>query len=254
MRGGGRTVRVDLHAHTWFSPDSVTSPAVLVERALEAGLDRIAVTDHGEIDGALEARSLAPELVIVGEEIRCACRTELIGLFLEERVPQGLSLGETVERIRDQDGVVYAPHPFAYLTRTWSRARRTFAVADVVEAYNSRAFWTPWNRRALRTAEENDIPVGAGSDAHFPEEIGQAYAEMPRFRGVSEFRRAIPEGRPVGVGLSHPGVHVVSAGLKAVRMLGHGPGLTPDRGIPEWPLPAYAHQAYRLDQDAAGGR
>src|SRR5690606_14345848 len=75
-------LRVDLHAHTRFSPDAAMSPRELVDRALDAGVDRIAVTDHGEIEGALEARAYAPAHVIVGEEIRCEGKTELIGLFL----------------------------------------------------------------------------------------------------------------------------------------------------------------------------
>ncbi|MEJ2320059.1 MAG: PHP domain-containing protein [Gemmatimonadales bacterium] len=113
-RPGTATIRVDLHTHTRRSPDASLRPVELVLRARDAGLDRIAVTDHGEIDGALEARELAPDLVIVGEEIRCRGRTELIGLFLSERIPMGLPIEEVVERIRDQDGVVYAPHPYAY--------------------------------------------------------------------------------------------------------------------------------------------
>src|SRR5690606_18231825 len=111
------SLRIDLHAHTRFSPDATMSPRELVDRALDAGLDRIAVTDHGEIEGALEARAYAPAHVIVGEEIRCEGRTELIGLFLTERIPQGLPIEETVERIRAQGGLVYAPHPYAYARR-----------------------------------------------------------------------------------------------------------------------------------------
>ena len=77
-------MRVDLHSHTRYSLDATTTPQQLVQRAREAGLDRIAVTDHGEIEGALRARELDPALVIVGEEIRCRCGVELIGLFLTE--------------------------------------------------------------------------------------------------------------------------------------------------------------------------
>src|SRR5689334_6323857 len=108
-------LRVDLHSHTWYSGDSLTSPETLVRRARAAGLDRIAVTDHGAIEGAFAARGFDPELVIVGEEIRCGCGTDVIGLFLQELIPVGLSLRETASRIREQGGVVYAPHPFAYL-------------------------------------------------------------------------------------------------------------------------------------------
>lgn len=212
-------VRVDLHTHTHFSPDSITSPARLVARAREVGLDRIAVTDHGMVEGALRARRLAPDLVIVGQEIRCADRTELIGLFLRNRIPGGLTLEETAARIRDQGGVVYLPHPFAYLTWPAARARRAMAVADLVEAYNSRAFWPAWNRRARTAGEQSDLPLGAGSDAHFPWEVGRAYVEMPAFTGPEEFRRGMTSARPVGVALSSPVVHVASALLKVAQSL-----------------------------------
>lgn len=220
-------MKVDLHSHSSFSPDATTSPALLVERAREVGLDRLAVTDHGEIEGALLARSLDPELVIVGEEIRCRDRTEIIGLFLRERVPQKLSLGETAERIHDQGGVVYVPHPFAYLTRPDRRAARAMAVADVIEGYNSRAFWPAWNRKAREHGRSRDIAVGAGSDAHFAWELGQAWTEMPAFRTVEEFRSVLPEARPVGVDLSPAAVHAASVVLKLAQHVIGLPELMP---------------------------
>ena len=136
-------LRIDLHAHTRFSLDAAMSPRELVDRALEAGIDRIAVTDHNEIEGALEARAYAPAHVIVGEEIRCEGNTELIGLFLTERIPPGLSVEETAERIRAQGGLVYAPHPYAYALRPRWHAARSLAVADIVEVFNSRGFFPP---------------------------------------------------------------------------------------------------------------
>jgi len=148
--GGGTmpAVSVDLHSHTNHSPDASMSPAELVKRAREAGLDRIAVTDHDAIEGAFRARELAPETVIVGQEISCAGGVELIGLFLEEWVRPGGSVEEIADRIRAQGGVVYAPHPFAYLWRRDRRGRELVEASDVVEAVNARAFWPEWNRRA----------------------------------------------------------------------------------------------------------
>lgn len=211
-------VHVDLHSHTRYSADARTEPRDLVERAREVGLDRIAVTDHGTIEGALVARDAAPDLVIVGEEIRCRCRTELIGLFLRERVPQRLSLEETVERIRDQGGVVYAPHPYAYARQALRRAHRALGVADVVEAVNARAFLPLWNRAATRAAERRGIPAGAGSDSHFPFEIGRAFARMPAFDTADEFREAVSDALPVRRRASSPFLHVASLGLKCGRV------------------------------------
>jgi predicted metal-dependent phosphoesterase TrpH len=167
-------LRVDLHAHSNHSPDAATPPAELVARARDAGLHRIAVTDHGVIDGALEAQAVDPAHVIVGEEIRCRCRTELIGLFLRERIPMRLPLEEVVERIRDQGGVIYAPHPYAYAWRPWTRAADAISVADMLEGFNARAFLPVWNSAAQRAARDRRVPLGAGSDAHFGWEIGRA--------------------------------------------------------------------------------
>lgn len=210
-------LRVDLHSHTHYSPDAWTSPGELVRRAKLAGLDRIAVTDHGEIEGALEAASIAPDLVIVGEEIRCDCGTELIGLFLTRKIPPGLPIREVADRIRDQGGVVYAPHPSAYLFRSSWHAERALAVADLVEGFNSRAFLRIWNRTAARAAEEWGLPVGAGSDAHFPWEIGRAHTELPWFDGAAEFRGVINNARAVGFRTANPLIHAGSLGLWGLR-------------------------------------
>ncbi len=214
--------QVDLHSHTSYSDDARTLPRELVERAREVGLDRIAVTDHGTIEGALRARELDPGLVIVGEEIRCECRTELIGLFLEERIPMRLPLPEVVERIRAQGGVVYAPHPYAYPSRPLRRASRALGVADIVEAVNARAFLPLWNRAAARAARRLALPTGAGSDAHFPLEIGRARTVMAAFESAEEFRSALPGARPVQVAVTGPGLHVASMALKLGRPLVRG--------------------------------
>lgn len=211
--------RMDLHTHTDHSIDGWTPPDVLVARARAAGLDRIAVTDHGTIDGALAAQAIDPDLVIVGEEIRCADDTELIGLFLSRHVPDGLGVAETARRIRLQGGVVYAPHPFAYLTRGSEHARRALAVADVAEAFNARAFWPPWNRAATELAGRRGLRLAAGSDAHFPWEIGRAYVELPVFQSAEGLLEALARGNPVAVRTSSPVVHLGSVALHALRRM-----------------------------------
>lgn len=210
--------RVDLHSHTSVSADGLTSPGSVARRAAAAGLHRIAVTDHGEIRGALRARDAAGgERVIVGQEIGCACGTELIGLYLAERVPQGLPLEEVVARVRGQGGIVYAPHPFAYRTRARWHAARALAHADVAEVFNSRAFLPAWNRRAARAAAERGLAVAAGSDAHFPWEIGRAWTELPPFDDAAGLLRALAAAVPVARRTATPLVHVVSLSLGVAR-------------------------------------
>lgn len=225
---GAARVSVDLHTHTRHSPDSVTSPGRLVERARAAGLDRVAVTDHDAIEGALRARELAPETVIVGQEISCRGRVELIGLFLEAWIPSGLPAGEAADRIREQGGVVYAPHPFAYLVDRDRRGRGLVEVADVVEAVNARAFWPGWNRRADESAGRRELPRAAGSDAHFPSEVGRAFVRMPAFRTAGEFLAAVPDAEPVLRRGTSPVYHVSSAAVRALRYL--VPGMKGSKG------------------------
>jgi len=210
-------LRVDLHSHTSHSIDAWMPPRTLVRRARSAGLDRIAVTDHGAIDGALRARDIDPELIIVGEEVRCDNGTELVALFIERHVPDGLPVGETAARIREQGGVVYAPHPFAYPGTPHAAPDQALDVADLVEAFNSRAFLPRWNRAALRAIAERGLPAAASSDAHFPWEIGRAFTEMPAFRSAEEFRRALRHARPLGRRKASPVVHVASIGLHFIR-------------------------------------
>jgi predicted metal-dependent phosphoesterase TrpH len=190
-----------------------------VDSAIEAGLDKIAITDHGEINGAVEAHARYPERVIVGEEIHCRGGTHLIGLFLSDRISYGLSIRDTADRIRDQGGVVYAPHPYAYLTRATSRANEVLDVADIVEVFNSRAFLPRWNRRAATAAGKRGLPVAASSDSHFPRELGRGYTEMPEFNGAGEFLESAKQARSVGIRVGSPWLHVGSKLLAEARAL-----------------------------------
>lgn len=243
-------VRVDLHSHTNFSKDGHSTPDALVRAARAAGLDRIAVTDHGTVAGALRARDLAPDLVIIGEEIRCRCRTELIGLFLHEAIPSGLPLEETVSRIREQGGLVYAPHPYAYARQALRRARRALDAADVVEAVNARAFLPLWNRAARRAAVDRGLPLAAGSDAHFVFEIGRAFAEMPAFDDAEGLRAALPRSRPVLRVTSGPALHVASFGLKWARMAA---GVYAERTATSAGVPAVSAGSSSADGPPRGG-
>ncbi|MGH7502361.1 MAG: PHP domain-containing protein [Longimicrobiales bacterium] len=216
--------RVDLHTHTWHSLDSWMRPEALVAGARSAGLDRIAVTDHGTIAGALEARALDPVRIIVGQEIRCEAHTELIGLFLRERIPMGLSLEDAALRIRAQGGIVYAPHPYAYSRRAGWHAARALAVADLVEVFNSRAFLPVWNRSAALAASEQGLPSMASSDAHFPWELGRAHTSLAPFADAAGLLAVAMNAQPVAARTANPLIHVASVSLectrKASRMLG----------------------------------
>jgi hypothetical protein len=186
-------------------------------RAREVQLDRIAVTDHHSLDGALRARDLDPERIIVGEEITSRCGIDVIGLYLTHRIAPRLPLERVVEEIRAQGGVVYLPHPFAYLVAARRRAERAFPLADIIEIWNSRAFYPPWNRRALELVRERGLAQAAGSDAHFAFELGRAVTVLPSFCDADTLKLAARSAQARNDGRTYVLPHVGSVACMAIR-------------------------------------
>ena len=214
-------LKADLHTHTHYSRDSIISPERYVRRCLKLGINCVAVTEHNSIDGALAVQRIAPFKVIVAEEIKTT-DGELTGLFLKEPVPPNLSPEETIERVKAQGGLVSLPHPFDRIRREPLRQRareRILPRLDVIEVFNSRTTFRSDNERARRLAEELGLPMGAGSDAHSPWELGTTYVEMPDFEGPDEFLEALRRGRIVGRP-ANPLVHVISTLAKVRTRLG----------------------------------
>jgi predicted metal-dependent phosphoesterase TrpH len=182
----------DLHVHTSWSYDCLVPPAELVEHARAAGLGAIAVTDHNAFGGALEAveHAAGTELVVIpGEEIKTDGQGELIGLFLSEPVPAGMSFADTIAAIREQRGVVYLPHPFDRLHSIPDAAtlQRHLPDIDVFEVYNARLLFEAYNDEAVRFAGKYNLTVGAGSDAHVLQGLGTGALRMRAFLGPDEF-------------------------------------------------------------------
>jgi len=213
----------DFHMHTSFSGDCATSPEVVVKRCLESGLDCIAVTDHNSIRGALEVRKLAashPDFtVIVGEEVKSS-QGDIIGLFLEEEVPKGLSPLETVRRIKDQGGLVVVPHPFDTIRRgplSPAALREVLPYVDLIEVLNARTIIPRDLGRCRRLADETGITPVAVSDAHTPGELGSAWVEFGGFDGSAwSFKDSMKMGKIVGH-RSTPLVHLVTAYVKVKK-------------------------------------
>jgi glycosyltransferase involved in cell wall biosynthesis len=187
-------IDVDLHMHTDHSHDCATPVEVLLAEARARGLGAIAVTDHNEISGALEARSKADGLtVIVGEEIKTAEQGEVIGLFIEEKVPRGMTLIETIAEIKRQGGLVYVPHPFdrMHSVPDYEHLLDVIDDIDAIEVFNPRIAITEFNEEAVRFAAKYRIPAGAGSDAHVPQGLGSVRIRMRDFDGAQEFLQSL---------------------------------------------------------------
>ena len=186
----------DLHLHTTWSHDCSTEVDELLDHAEEQGLGAIAVTDHNVFGGALEAVERArgrKVLVIPGEEVKTDGQGEVIGLFLREEIPRGMSFADTVAAIRAQGGLVYVPHPFDRMHAIPDAAtlHRHLAEIDVLEVYNARLLFEAYNEEALRFARKYNLTTGAGSDAHVLPGVGTGAVRMRRFNGPEDFLVAL---------------------------------------------------------------
>lgn len=192
-------MKVDFHSHTHYSSDSLTPIQSLIDAARRRGLDRIVVTDHNSIHGALEAHALAPDLVIVGEEVQTT-QGEFLAAFVKEVVPKRLEPAEALARLKAQGAFISISHPFDAQRSGWPLETLEWLAPqiDAVEVLNARVVDASYNRLALAFAQRHGLPGGAGSDAHHPSEIGRVYSELPEFHDADTLRQAIREARQEG--------------------------------------------------------
>ena len=174
-------VRIDLHVHTRHSHDSAAPVDSVLQRCRESGLGLVAITDHNNILGGLEARERGGLPVIVGEEIKSS-RGDVLGLFLDEVVPPRLTPMETVKRVKDQGGLVGIPHPFDRLRPSAMGLRSLMEVlpwVDFLEGYNAHTILSWDNRRGVDFASLYALPVVSCSDSHSAYELGRSYTVVP---------------------------------------------------------------------------
>ena len=183
----------------------------IVNRCREIGINCIAICDHGTAEGALRLRDIAPFPVIVAEEILTP-KGEIIGMFLEQTIPSGLSVDKTIAQIRSQGGLVCIPHPYDMFRQSALRNNIIEEIAeqiDIIEVFNSRTLLPQNSAKALALALKYGVAKSAGSDAHTLSEIGNAYVEMPEFNGKDDFLQALEKGNISGH-RTNPFIHFAS--------------------------------------------
>ena len=133
--------------------------------------------------------------VIVGEEVKTAGQGEVIGLFLTDKIPRGLSLEETVAEIKRQGGLVYVPHPFdrMHAVPDYQHLLRILEEVDAIEIFNPRVAIGAFNDEAARFAAKYRIIAGAGSDSHVPQGLGSVRIQMRDFDGPAEFLQSLAD-------------------------------------------------------------
>ena len=190
-------MRVDLHLHSDYSHDGRGSLDELIARCAECGLDRIALTDHNTVEGALMLAQKAPALTIVGEEAKTR-EGEVIGLFINRRLAPYLAPEDVMDMVHGMGGLVYVPHPL-------DRNRAHFSVdrmvelanrIDIIETYN------PWcdaaaNLAAAKLAEELGKVAATGSDSHAAQELGRSWMEIDAYTDPQDFLEKLRYARHV---------------------------------------------------------
>jgi predicted metal-dependent phosphoesterase TrpH len=186
-------ILAELHCHTCHSKDSLMLPKRLIDVARRRGLQRLAVTDHNALDGALCACRIDAELIVPGEEIMTT-RGELLAYYVRELVPPGLSPEKTIGILRQQGAAIAIAHPFDALRGGhWDEAelREIAPLVDAIEVFNARVAAPAQNRRASELAEAAHKPGLAGSDAHAYLEVGRATTRLPAFHDAAGLRAAL---------------------------------------------------------------
>ncbi len=222
---GAKLIKVDMHCHTRLSKDSLNDPRRLVDAAAAKGLGALCVTDHNALANALTLSRLPdlPIRVVPSEEVKSS-EGEIIGYFLSELVPKGLSPEETAMRIKAQGGLVAVPHPFDTM-RTGSRLQTlalerlvAAGLVDILEVFNARAIKRQDNDRAFAFAQGHNLAMSAGSDAHTLIEIGRAYVEISPFNNAAEFLAGLRSGSIEGQ-LSSRFIHIGSTWARVAKAI-----------------------------------
>lgn len=202
----------DFHTHTCYSHDSLTTPAKLIETARRKGIDRVAVTDHNTIEGALIAADMDPELVIVGEEI-LTTEGEILALYVKDEIQPGLPPMDVIQRLREQKAFISISHPFDPSRKGSWRVEALLEIApyiDAIETFNARVLFPWYNWRCDRFAQEQGLLSTHGSDAHAAFEIGRGSLWVPFFEDSASLKANLSNSISPRLIFSLPWVHLTS--------------------------------------------
>jgi predicted metal-dependent phosphoesterase TrpH len=187
-------IKFETHCHSDYSADSNNKVEEIIRVARQRGIGRLVISDHNCIDGALKARKMAPELIIVGEEIMTT-QGELLAFFVQELVPAGLPSQKAIELLRQQNAFISVSHPFDRLRHGWElkELNAISPLIDAVEVFNARCLAENINDKALAYAQSNHLLGTVGSDAHTLIEVGRSVLLVAEFHDADSLRLALPQ-------------------------------------------------------------
>lgn len=223
-----KNVRAEFHCHTVYSKDSLLHPRDLLAACRRKKIDRLVVTDHNTIAGALHAQDIDPTRVIVGEEIMTQSG-ELLAIFVKEEIPPGLAPEEAIDRLRAQDAFIGISHPFDRTRKGhWelSALEQIIPEVDAVEVFNARCMWPDFNSQARDFARKHSRLEIVGSDAHTAYELGKATLLLPDFQDTAGLKQSLARAAHAS-SLSPPWIHLSSRYAVWRKKLGlskHVPG------------------------------
>ncbi len=207
-----RLVKAEFHCHTCFSKDSLVTIERLHDTCLKKGIQRLVVTDHNNIEGALLANKLDPGMFIVGEEVMTR-QGELLGIFIHEHVPAGLEAEKAIELLHAQGAFITVAHPFDTLRAGHWETENLLAILpkiDAIEAFNARSIDRHGNAQAQKFANQHQLLALVGSDSHTQGEVGKATLVLPVFSDADSLRVALQHAE-LHTKMSSPFVHFLSS-------------------------------------------
>jgi len=187
-------IKVDFHCHTEYSSDCLVKIEDIIKARKRKGLDKIAITDHGTIEGALIAKKMDPDGIIVGQEINVRDGGELLAFFVKEEVPKGIPAIEAIKELRKQGAFISVSHPFDKSRgKNWTpeELEKIIHKVDAIEGFNARVVFHSMNVRAIRFAKDHSKIYTVGSDAHSTYELGRANMVLRDFSSANELRAAL---------------------------------------------------------------
>ena len=190
-------IKVDFHIHSNYSPDSLNTINDIINISKLKNINKIAITDHNTIKGALIAKDIDENRIIIGEEIMTQAG-EVLGFFLSDEIPAGLPLRTTIELLKKQNAFISIPHPFDKQRHGLGAANIRDIINDIdaIEAFNARCVKHKYNQESYKFATQNNLAQTIGSDAHTNQEIGNATLSLPDFNSSNELRKVIKSGKP----------------------------------------------------------